>query len=618
MNYDIIVIGGGNAGIEAAYIAAQKHLSILLITNQIELIGHMSCNPAIGGIAKGNIVREIDALGGLMASIIDKTGIHFKMLNRSKGTAVWGNRAQADKEKYRIEVRKSLERQKNIFLLQGMVVRIETKGSSVAGVILDSGQKIEAKAVIITTGTFLNGIAHIGLNSFPCGRIGEPPSLCLTESINDLGITSGRLKTGTSPRLDGRKIDYSKFEEQKGDVLPWMFSFDENKKIKNRVSCWIGKTNSITHKIILENLEYSPLYSGKIKSIGPRYCPSIEDKIVRFGERDGHTLFLEPETLNYQEVYLNGLATSLPFSVQYDLIRSIPGLEDVAILRPGYAIEYDYFHPQQLKRTLESKKIDNLFFAGQINGTSGYEEAAGQGIVAGINAVQKILKEEELVLLRDSSYIGVLIDDLITKGTDEPYRMFTSRAEHRILLRQDNSDERLLPIAVSLGFVRSQRYNERKKVWEQKRVLLNKLRSIKVQVGDTEKVNKIAASVYLKRPNVTIYDINQMITDKIIDNQYIITSVESDIKYEGFIKKEINSISQMKKLENTEIPKDFDYTHVSGLLKESRENLIHIKPITLGQAARIPGITPADVTTLAIYILNHHHTVSRETMGSCI
>jgi tRNA uridine 5-carboxymethylaminomethyl modification enzyme len=447
MKFNIIIIGGGHAGIEAANICAQRNVSVLLITSHVDLIGQMSCNPAIGGIAKGNIVREVDALGGLMGKIIDNSGIHFKMLNKTKGMAVWGNRAQADKQQYRKVAKRYLEQHKTLSILQGLVEALNVEAGKVKSVLLNNGEIIEGEAIILCMGTFLNGIGHIGLNSFPCGRLGEPSSLKLTESIVDLGIKAGRLKTGTSPRIDGRTVDFSKLIPQEGDKNPWAFSFSTERILENKAVCWITKSNKKTHEIIRENLNRSPLYTGKIKSNGPRYCPSIEDKIVRFGERDGHTLFLEPEGLDTHEMYLNGLSTSLPFDTQIKMVQSLNGLENARIIRPGYGIEYDYFTPLQLKPTLESKTVKNLFFAGQINGTSGYEEAACQGLVAGINAVENIRDKNNLILGRDTSYIGVLIDDLITKGTEEPYRMFTSRAEFRLELRQDNCDERLMPIA---------------------------------------------------------------------------------------------------------------------------------------------------------------------------
>lgn len=622
MKTDIIVIGAGHAGIEAANIVTKKGLKAAIITNHIDLIGQMSCNPSIGGIAKGNIVREIDSLGGLMAKIIDIAGIHFKMLNQSKGTAVWGNRAQADKVLYRKIARNFLEQNDLITIMQGMIIQICVKNEKCIGVKLDSGEIIESKAVIVAAGTFLNGVAHIGMNSFPSGRIGEPPSLNLTESINSFGIKSGRLKTGTSPRIDKRTVNFEKLTPQYGDEKPWPFSYSTNIKITNKEKCWISKTNKTTHNYIFDNLNRSPLYTGLIKSVGPRYCPSIETKVVNFGERDGHTLFLEPESLENNEMYLNGLSTSLPFDVQQKMVNSIEGFENAVIMRPGYGIEYDFFFPLQLKPTLESKIIQNMYFVGQINGTSGYEEAAGQGIVAGMNACQKILGEESVVLGRETSYIGVLIDDLVTRGTEEPYRMFTARAEYRLLLRQDNSDERLMPIAYAKGFIDDKTYKNREKIWEKKDKLINILKEMKI---DTEKWNKqydykingsIKAEELIKRPDVSIMDLIQInVIEEDGDREFWL-NVESDIKYMGFIEKQKNEIEKMKRFENTKISENIDYEKITGLLSESKNKLKNIKPETLGQASRVPGVTPADISIIAIYISKNENKVSRETMGS--
>ena len=617
MKYDIVVIGGGHAGIESAYIAAKKNLKILLITNHLDLIGQMSCNPSIGGIAKGNIVREIDALGGLMGELIDNCGIHFKMLNKSKGSAVWGNRAQADKEKYRKLARKKLEDKNNVYLLQSIVTRLLVKSGSINEIILETGEKIKTKAVIVAAGTFLNGIIHIGLNSFSSGRMGEPSVKNFTESINELGIKSGVLKTGTSPRIDGRTINYQIMEKQEGDEIPWRFSYRTEFPIKNSTVCWISKTNENTHKIILDSLDKSPLYTGKIKSIGPRYCPSIEDKIVRFGERNGHALFLEPENLENNEFYLNGLSTSLPFETQIKMVKSIKGLENAKIQRPGYGIEYDYFFPVQLKPTLESKIINNLFFAGQINGTSGYEEAACQGLIAGINAAQKINGEEELILGRDNSYIGVLIDDLVTRGIDEPYRMFTSRAEWRILLRQDNSDERLMPISYKLGYIDEKIFIKRKREWEKKKKIKNYLSSNKIEIiSEINGKKKVTAFELVRRPEIKIEEILEKCNIK-IKNKELRVNIESDIKYEGFIEKQKLEIKKYKCSEKIGIPKELEYDNIKGLSNESKQKLIKIKPTFLGQAMRIPGITPSDINLLILYISKYHHQyVSRETMGS--
>jgi tRNA uridine 5-carboxymethylaminomethyl modification enzyme len=622
MKFEIIVVGGGHAGIEAAYIASKKRMNVLLITNNLDLIGQMSCNPAIGGIAKGNIVREIDALGGLMGTLIDRTGIHFRMLNRSKGVAVWGNRAQADKVQYRMQARKMLEKQETISLFQGMVQRVLIKGNEVIGVEMDSGERINAQCVILAMGTFLDGVMHIGMNSFFAGRSGEPPSLNLAGNLIEYGISSGRLKTGTSPRIDGQTINYSALTAQPGDEDPWPFSFSTHRELENKTVCWITKSSAETHQIIKDNLDRSPLYTGKIKSIGPRYCPSIEDKVVRFGERDGHTLFLEPESLENHEMYLNGLATSLPFDVQLKMVHSIKGLEKAKIVRPGYGIEYSFFHPTQLKSTLESIKINNLYFAGQINGTSGYEEAACQGLVAGINATQRICGAEELILSRQSSYSGVLIDDLVTRGTEEPYRMFTSRAEHRLLLRQDNCDERLSPIAFKLGFLDVEYFDLRKKIWDKRRESIQKLKTIKIMPEAWAKVSEekidhpVRAAVLLKRPGVRLDQIIQCCDFKQPERRECVVSIEADIKYSGFVVNQEADVERAKKINTLTIPNTIDYGKLNGLLSESRQKLQKQRPSTLGQALRIPGVTPADISILALYILKsekEQKSVSRET-----
>jgi tRNA uridine 5-carboxymethylaminomethyl modification enzyme len=619
MKFDIVVVGGGHAGIEAAYISAKRNLSVLLITSHLDLIGHMSCNPSIGGIAKGNIVREIDALGGLMGKIIDKAGIHFKMLNQTKGMAVWGNRAQADKNLYRKIARQYLEQSKTLYFLQGMVERIEIQECKVKAVILNIGEKIECDAVILSMGTFLNGIAHIGLNSFPCGRLGEPASLKLTESLHELGIMVGRLKTGTSPRIDGRTVDFSKMVNQKGDDAPWPFSFSSEEAPENKTTCWITKTSMETHNIIRDNLNRSPLYTGKIKSLGPRYCPSIEDKVVRFGDRDGHTLFLEPEGLDTHEMYLNGLSTSLPFDTQIKMVKSVPGLENASILRPGYGIEYDFFPPQQLKPTLESKTIKNLFFAGQINGTSGYEEAGCQGIIAGINAAESVRQGNFLILGRETSYTGILIDDLVTKGTEEPYRMFTSRAEHRLELRQDNCDERLMPVAYSLGLIDKGFFEKRQRVWEEKKKYKEDLQAFKISpekwnIRNNHNPIKKKTQLFelLKRPEVTIDDVEDFLDDT-SSKREVKKGVEADIKYSGFIQKEKIENARYQKMEDSIIPDNVNYEKIKGLLNDTKVKFSTLKPRSLGQALRIPGVTPADISVLMVYLSKLKH-VSRGTV----
>jgi tRNA uridine 5-carboxymethylaminomethyl modification enzyme len=621
MKYDIIVVGGGHAGVEAAWAASAKPLNVLLITSHIDLIGQMSCNPAIGGIAKGTIVREIDALGGLMGRAIDYSGIHFKMLNSTKGMAVWGNRAQADKLRYRQIIRTMIDSRDNLMLYQGFVTQLIASDSGINGVILDSGERIDCKAIVLAMGTFLNGVGHIGQNSFPTGRIGEPPSLCLTESIISLGIQSGRLKTGTSPRIDGRSVDYSKLEQQLGDEQPWSFSFGSSNKPENHVSCWIGRTTALTHRIIRDNLDRSPLYSGKISSIGPKYCPSIEDKVVRFGERGGHTLFLEPEGLSVREMYLNGLSTSLPFDTQLAMVHSIAGLEQARILRPGYAIEYDYFQPLQLSLTLESKTVSHLYFAGQINGTSGYEEAGCQGLIAGANAAAQILNQEPLVVSRSDGYTGVLIDDLVTRGTEEPYRMFTSRAEYRLKLRQDNADERLMPIAFKHGLIDSKIYEQRQIIWEKGEIIKRRLAATSVtpeqwrEFGKSEPLRQSTpASILVKRPEVALVDIEVMLGEAVGERD-VLVRVKADIAYEGFVAKQDEQIHRQSTLEHLVLPKAIEYGSIDGLLLDSRVKLERFRPQTLGQASRISGITPSDITALLMYLTKIKHThVSRETV----
>jgi len=611
MKADVIVVGGGHAGIEAANSAAKAGVSVILITAHADLIGQMSCNPAIGGIAKGNIVREIDALGGIMAKIADRAGIQFRMLNKSKGVAVWGPRAQTDKGLYRQLCREYLEKIEHVSIKQDMVRKIVVKEKRVQGVLTETGQYIEAKAVVLAMGTFLNGLAHIGMHSFSCGRLGESASFQLSESIQEQGITAGRLKTGTPARLDGRTIDFSKMRRQEGDKEPWPFSYSTDWKLENRAVCWEIKTTQKTHDVIRNNLDKSPLYCGKIVGIGPRYCPSIEDKVVRFGERSGHTLFLEPEGLNTYEMYLNGFSTSLPFEAQVQMVQSLDGMDGARMIRPAYAIEYDYFLPTQLFNTLESRAVENLFFAGQINGTSGYEEAACQGLVAGLNAAKKASGAEQVVLGRDTSYTGVLIDDLVAKGTQEPYRMFTSRAEYRLLLRQDNADERLMPLALKHGLIEEQVYTSRERLWKERESLKQTLKSRSVSVQSWEERGKqektelkqaVPAAELLKRPQVTLEDILEVTGLEPLPREQMVT-LEADIKYEGFINKQKIEIERQKKIENAQIPSDVDYDAIEGLLTESRGKLKKIRPLTIGQASRISGVTPADVSVLIVHIL---------------
>ena len=622
MNYDIIVVGGGHAGAEAAIAAAKYGHSVLIVTGNMDFIGEMPCNPAIGGVAKGNIVREIDALGGIMAKAADRAGIQFRMLNKSKGSAVWGPRCQTDRYLYRRIIREYLENIENITIFQDMVSDIIVNENSTRGIITERGLRINSKAVIITAGTFLNGLAHIGLNQIVCGRNGELASTKLSQNIQKLGIKAGRLKTGTPARIDKNSIDFSVLDMQKGDENPTPFSFSTKFSLNNSAICYIVKTNAETHKIILDNIDKSPLYGLKtIVGIGPRYCPSIEDKIMRFGERDGHLLFIEPEGLNCREMYISGFSTSFPVDVQIKMVQSLQGFKNAKIIKPAYAIEYDYFEPMQLNLTLESKTVPNLYFAGQINGTSGYEEAAGQGFVAGINAVLKILGEEQFVLRRDESYIGVLIDDLVSKGTQEPYRMFTARAEYRLLLRQDNADERLMPKAFKFGIVSRETFETRQKVWEEKERLKQEIHKTVVRMEFWNKNNfepikeNTHADKLLKRQNITICDI---VKNSDLDvSQYceeVCLSAISDIIYDGFVAKQKEMIAKTMRYESVKIPNSLDYNDICGLSMESKEKLIKAKPQTIGQILRISGINPADVSVILVYLSKSNINVSRETL----
>jgi len=622
MKYDIIVVGGGHAGIEAAIGASKFDLSVLMITGNIDYIGEMPCNPAVGGVAKGNIVREIDALGGAQAELTDRAGIQFRMLNKSKGVAVWGPRAQTDRFLYRQLAREKIEAISNVDILQDIVTDVVTDDQVTTGVKTETGMFVEAPAVVITTGTFLNGLAHIGSQTIQCGRRGEIASTDLSASIQSLGIKSGRLKTGTPARIDKESIDFSKLEEQAGDVDPQPFSFFTDFEVTNSACCWTLRSEMTTHGIIRDNLDKSPLYGlHSVDGVGPRYCPSIEDKVVRFGDRNGHPLFLEPEGLNRREMYLNGFSTSLPVEVQYEMIQSLTGFENAVILKPAYAIEYDYFLPTQLYLSLESRIVSGLYFAGQVNGTSGYEEAAGQGLIAGVNAALKLRGKEPLVLGREQAYLGVLIDDLVTKGTEEPYRMFTSRAEYRLILRQDNVDERLMPLANSLGLITDEQLHQREQVWATKESLKDKIRELVVtqelwhSLGKSDLRENCRGDKMLKRPEVTLADLGALgLVDLSVYSSQVITTAEADIKYEGFIKKQQDSIDRMKKLEKTKIPEDLDYSAIEGLLNESREKLTVIKPITLGQASRISGVNPADISVLLVYLgKTNRKNVSRET-----
>ena len=617
--YDIIVVGAGHAGNEAAASAAKMGSNVLLITMNMETIGQMSCNPAIGGIAKGQIVREIDALGGLTGVVTDLSAIQFKLLNRSKGPAMWSPRAQCDRKLFSNNWRKKLEQIKNLDFWQDVVVEVIVKKNRAIGVKTSMGLEIKSNAVILNSGTFLNGSIHLGEKQFGGGRMGERAVTGITAQLESLGFNSGRMKTGTPARVDGRSIDFSKMEEQPGDDSPRKFSyFNETKALEKQKSCFITYTNSKTHDVLKGGFNRSPLFNGAIESIGPRYCPSIEDKIKRFSHRPRHQIFAEPEGWNTIEYYINGFSSSLPEEVQLEGLRTIIGFENAKMFRPGYAVEYDYFQPTQLKHTLETKLIDNLFFSGQINGTTGYEEAAGQGLMAGINAHLKCNKEEGFVLSRDEAYIGVLIDDLITKGTDEPYRMFTSRAEYRILLRQDNADLRLSKKGYDLGLLKDVDYKVVLNKKENTKKLIRYVKSLSVspdEINDTlerkgtSKIKqKVKAPSVISRPGILINDIvdrserlKAFINDHRL-NYTCLEQVEIDIKYSGYIDREKENAKKLKRLEYVKIPEDINYFKFSSLSNESKEKLNEIRPVDIGQASRISGVKPSDISILLIYL----------------
>ena len=615
-NYDIIVVGAGHAGCEAASSAANLGSKVLLITMNMQTIAQMSCNPAMGGIAKGQIVREIDALGGYSGIVTDESLIQFRMLNRSKGPAMWSPRAQNDRMLFSSRWREMLEQTPNVDFYQDMVREVIVKGGKVIGVKTGLGHLIHSKAVVLTNGTFLNGIVHIGEKNFGGGRISEKAATGITEQLVSLGFESDRLKTGTPPRVDGRSLDYNVMEEQPGDDEIVGFSFLETKKPKKQKSCWITYTDKRVHDILKTGFDRSPMFSGKIEGTGPRYCPSIEDKINRFAERERHQLFVEPEGWNTVEVYINGFSTSLPEEVQYEALRNIKGFEKAKMFRPGYAIEYDYFPPTQLKYSLETKLIENLFFAGQINGTTGYEEAACQGLMAGINAHQKVKNLDPLILKRSEAYIGVLIDDLISKGTDEPYRMFTSRAEFRTLLRQDNADIRLTELSYRLGLASQERMEKVRTKKESVEKLKNILNEVSFSPDDInpffEKISssliieKQKASKILLRPEIELNDLINVLPSLQKDlkefSKDIIEQASIQIKYDVYIEKEKELVERMSQLENLMIPETFDYKKISALGNEAREKLSKIKPSTLGQASRISGINPSDVQILMVYM----------------
>lgn len=614
--YDLIVVGAGHAGCEAAAAAANLGSSVLLITMNMGTIAQMSCNPAMGGVAKGQIVREVDAMGGYSGIISDKSTIQFRMLNKSKGPAMWSPRAQIDRMRFAEEWRLALERTPNIDMWQDNVVGLLVKDNTVYGIKTSLGIEVESKAVVLTNGTFLNGVMHIGEKKFGGGRTAERASTGITEQLVELGMEAGRMKTGTPPRVDGRSLDYFKMEEQWGDENPGKFSFTDTEVSKDQRCCWITYTNNEVHETLKEGFEKSPMFTGRIKGLGPRYCPSIEDKINRFAERDRHQIFVEPEGWNTCEIYVNGFSTSLPEDVQQRALRLIPGFENAKMFRPGYAIEYDFFPPTQLSLTLETKLINNLFLAGQINGTTGYEEAACQGFMAGINAHQKINDQHELIMKRSDSYIGVLIDDLVTKGTEEPYRMFTSRAEHRLLLRQDNADIRLSPIGHQLGLISDERLEKvnLKVAAADALVKFTKSQGIEMvdanpmleRLGSSPLNQNVKIHSLVGRPHVGLLDIIKVSKSlaentKDLDNETI-EQAEIKIKYESYFEKENEIVAKMLKMEDKEIKPDFDYSKIVSISKEAREKLFKIKPRTLGQASRISGVSPSDISVLMVYI----------------
>lgn len=616
--YDTIVVGAGHAGCEAAASAANLGCKTLLVTMSLQNIAQMSCNPAMGGIAKGQIVREIDALGGYSGIVSDKTAVQFKMLNKSKGPAMWSPRVQSDRMRFSEEWRLMLERTSNLDFYQEMVKGLLIKNNKVEGIVTSLGIEIKAKTVILTNGTFLNGLIHIGDKQFGGGRAGESAAFGITEDLINVGFQAGRMKTGTPPRVDGRSLDYSKMREEPGDLVPDKFSYtDETKPLTHQLLCHMTYTSNEVHNILREGFDRSPMFNGRIKSIGPRYCPSIEDKINRFADKERHQLFVEPEGWNTVEVYVNGFSTSLPEDIQFKALRSVEGFEKVKFFRPGYAIEYDYFPPTQLKHTLETKLVEGLYFAGQINGTTGYEEAASQGLMAGINAALKVKEMEPMILRRDEAYIGVLIDDLITKGTEEPYRMFTSRAEYRTLLRQDNADFRLTPKSYEIGLASEKRMRrmEHKFNESEKMVTFFKETSLTHEEANPILVEKESSPMtqsdkmfkVFSRPQIDLEDIlkfekvQQYIQDNDLDKE-IIEQAEIQVKYSGYIEKERNNAEKLTRLEDIKIPENFDYYKIKSMSIEAKQKLTAIRPVTISQASRISGVSPADISVLLIYM----------------
>lgn len=615
--YDVIVVGGGHAGAEAAAAAANMGSRTLLVTMNLQTIGQMSCNPAMGGIAKGQIVREIDALGGYSGIITDKSAIQFKMLNKSKGPAMWSPRAQSDRMRFAEEWRLALENTTNCDFYQEMVSGLLVENNHVVGVRTSLGLEIKGKAVVLTNGTFLNGLIHIGEKQFGGGRAGERAATGITEQLRDFGFESGRMKTGTPPRVDGRSLDYSVMIPQPGDDTPEKFSYSNTPVLRHQRDCHMSHTSAKVHDLLREGFDRSPMFNGRIKSIGPRYCPSIEDKIDRFADKDSHQLFVEPEGWNTVEVYVNGFSTSLPEDVQFKALKSVRGFEKVKFFRPGYAIEYDYFPPTQLKHTLETKLVENLYFAGQINGTTGYEEAASQGLMAGINAHLKLNGKDPFILQRDEAYIGVLIDDLITKGTEEPYRMFTSRAEYRTLLRQDNADLRLTPKGYAIGLAKEERLQrmeekERKSdafvaFLKETSVLPDAINPIlerldSALVKQSDKMFKVFSRPKVKMEHMLeLQSVSGFVEDNDLDRE-VLEQTEIQVKYSGYIQKEKNNADKLQRLENVKIPENFDYSKLKSLSFEAREKLTAIQPVTIAHAARVSGVNPSDISVLLVYL----------------